>query len=285
MSQAKFRKLSSDELLIDPSYQRPIDEKRVARMADDFRPEMLGALEVSQRNGHFAVFDGQHRLAAAKLRDFDTLPCLVHTDMTVSEEADLFNRLQRDRKGVHPVDAYKARLTAGDPTITEIEKILSSTGFAVRYKPGPAAIASVKTLERVYQRGNLADTLKFITDAWGGDPSSTDWTLIEAVSQILLGYADRIGPVQMDKIRREPPIVFIRRAKARSLQQGRAAHASSRPLLLVTELRKAMDLQGPPSVLTPQQVREIRESSETLTALAKRFGVSHPTIRRARQAA
>ena len=71
-----------EDLFVDPSYQRTLDEKRVDRIASEFDPALLGTREVSARNGRSAVFDGQHRLAALRKIGRRSVPCIVHRELS-----------------------------------------------------------------------------------------------------------------------------------------------------------------------------------------------------------
>lgn len=74
-------------------YQRHLNANRVKRIAAEFDERIANAPKVSYRNGHYYVFDGQHTIAALKLRnnncDLDIL-CKVYTGLTEAEEALLF---------------------------------------------------------------------------------------------------------------------------------------------------------------------------------------------------
>lgn len=247
MPTTKYRKLPVGELLIDHAYQRPLDEKRVAKIAGDFRPEMLGVLEVSHRNGHYAVFDGQHRLRAIELVGFEQVGCLVHSGMTVAQEADLFNRLQRERKGIHAADAFRARRVAGEEHVEAIYRIVEAHGYKIATHPTAEIISSPKALERIYKRGNLPETLALLRSLWSGDEKSTYWTLIDALSTFEQGYGHRLDEPTLARLRETPAAVVIRRAASRSAARdwrggGTIAHVDD----VLAELRKATGLRGAP---------------------------------------
>lgn len=241
---ARFKKVPTDELTIDKGYQRPLDERRVAKMVADFRPEMLGVLEVSRHNGKCAVFDGQHRLAAAQELGIETLPCLVHEGMSREQEADLFFRLQRDRKTVHPIDAFRARLAAGDATVAEIYRLVHSAKFVIGYKASERVIAAVRTLEKLHQRRVLTETLELL-GCWDGDPACTDMALIAGVGKFVEGYAHRITDEHREQLAAVPAAKILRNASSRQIRAGRAAHRSQLADQVVVELRKITNLSGP----------------------------------------
>lgn len=242
---SKYQRLPVADLIVDDGYQRRLDEKRVQRMAKDFRPEMLGTLEVSRHNGRSAVFDGQHRLAAAKLVGLETLPCLVHSSMSREDEADLFYRLQRDRKAVHPVEAFKARLVAGDPGVAEIHRLASDAGFVVGYKPSADRIAAVATLERVHARGVLGETLELM-GLWKGDVGVTDAGFIDGLSLLVQGYGHRLSSDVRSKLRAVSAALIVRNAMSRMMRERGYTQTQNKSHYVLTELRKTADLTGAP---------------------------------------
>ena len=71
-------------------YQRHLNANRVKRIAAEFDERIANAPKVSYRNGHYYVFDGQHTIAARKLRnnncDLDIL-CKVYSGLTEQERS------------------------------------------------------------------------------------------------------------------------------------------------------------------------------------------------------
>lgn len=108
--------LSVEDIFADYTYQRELDAPRVKRMAAEWNRRLVGIVEVSDRGTfatpRYAVVDGQHRWAAARL--LDPAPMLVvnvHEGLTVDEEAQLFDGLNRNRKQTNTWDHWKARFT------------------------------------------------------------------------------------------------------------------------------------------------------------------------------
>lgn len=180
----RYKKVPLDKLIVDPAYQRELDEKRVEKIVTEFDPALLGTLEVSVRNGKSAVFDGQHRLAALKEVGETSAPCLVHEGLSVPEEAMLFVRLQTERRALKPLDRFKARLRAGEEEALEIAQAAKDAGYVISSGGGDDnRIGAVTALDRVYQRGGpplLQDAL-FLLSTWKGEPGGTDGALIEGL--------------------------------------------------------------------------------------------------------
>ncbi|MCD8160531.1 MAG: hypothetical protein LUE61_05000 [Clostridiales bacterium] len=72
------------------SYQRSLSVARVRRIAQNFDERIANKPKVSCRDGKFYVFDGQHTIAARRLRNNgEDLPvaCKVYYGLTVQTEA------------------------------------------------------------------------------------------------------------------------------------------------------------------------------------------------------
>lgn len=243
---ATYKKLPITELLVDDRYQRPLDQARVGRIVKKFDPAQFGVLEVSDRGGTYAVFDGQHRLVAARKLGMERVPCLVHTNVSPEREAELFVAHQAGRKGVTSVERFKARVFAGDPVANEVYEAVAASPF---YIDGHArdgwSIRSVTALERVYHMGLLPQVLDTIADLWGGDDRATDPGLIEGMALLIEGYDNRLDGRALRRLRATPPIDIVRRSL------GRMSYASSkssdRRMAVLAELRKISGVRGRPS--------------------------------------
>jgi hypothetical protein len=224
---AQYRRIPLASLFIDLRYQRPLDEARVARMARDFRPNMLGTLEVSAREkDRYAVFDGQHRFETLLQTSEKTAPCLVHSDLTPKQEAELFVRLQLDRVSVKPLYRFKALIFAGDEEATALAQAVREAGYVIEDDPrNPRAIRAAHALENIWQRGG-AELIKrtfSIVDTWvEAEDTQMPGVLIEGLAIFL----DRIkGDLDEKALRRklsETPTSQIRlRANAAMRAQGK----------------------------------------------------------------
>jgi hypothetical protein len=242
---ATYKRVPTDSLYVDDRYQRPVDALRVKRMAKHFDEALLGALDVSQRNGagSYAVFDGQHRLEASKLAGVTTVPCLVHKGLKPEEEAELFVALQRQRKTISAVDRFRARVFMSDPMALTIDEIVQACGYQISQWTKNDGIRAVTTLERIFRRGNLHETLTLTRDLWGGDDKSADGALLDGLSVVEQGYGHRLTDEVRDKLRAVAPVVIIRRA-AGPLGSGGSGIAPH----VAREIRKVAGLSGRPRV-------------------------------------
>lgn len=242
---SRYKRMPLDTLVVDPTYQRELDEARVENIAENFDPALLGTLEVSRRNGKSAVFDGQHRLAALRKRGAKDAPCLVHEGLSVPEEAVLFVNLQTKRKSLRPMDRFKARLVAGEDRAKTINMLARANGYTVTDGGHPRQIGAVAALDRVYDRGGdvLLDLTFHFLKIWRDEPRSTDGALIEG-----LGIAiQRFGQDKRWEVAEEmlPTITansLLRKAVA-SLEMG--GGSASRPQAVAKEIGRLVGIRGP----------------------------------------
>jgi hypothetical protein len=244
-SVSRYKQVPLDDLIVDPAYQRVLDESRVDRIAEEFDPALLGTLEISVRNGKCAVFDGQHRLEALRRRGAAKAPCLVHTGLSVPEEAMLFVNLQTQRKNLRPIDRFRARLVAGEEQATAIREIADGYGYTITDGGHPREIGAITALDRVYARGgmDLLHSMFSLLVIWQGEPRSTDGALIEGLGLATERYrADRRWDRAPDALAEITATSLLRKAVA-SLEMG--GGSGSRPQAVAKEIGRLVGIRGP----------------------------------------
>lgn len=198
--------ISAADMFADPTYQRVLDVHHARRMSASWDRRLAGIIEVSDRgpdaSPRYAVIDGQHRWAAARyLADPPQLVANVHEGLTVAGEAELFDKLNRQRKQMTTWDHWKARRTAGDPLVAAIEHTVIVGGLKVVEGGGASGgVACVASLEKIATSagglGLLADTLDHLAGAWSDLPvSAFEAPLVLGVALVLDTFADLVdGP-------------------------------------------------------------------------------------------
>jgi hypothetical protein len=118
---------SPDQLLIDEIYQRSLgascSQTLIRRIAMYWDWSLCQPLFVARRaDGNLYVVDGQHRLAAARLRgDIWQLPCVVTSfESSAEDEAASFVALNQQRRPLNKLELFKAALAAGDFEASQI---------------------------------------------------------------------------------------------------------------------------------------------------------------------
>jgi hypothetical protein len=186
------------DLIVDHTYQRPVEERFVRIMAQDFDETLVGCIDVSEREGGvYAILDGQQRFEVMKLNGKTTCFASVFTDMTLQDEAGFFFRKNKDRRAMKGYFGFRARVIAGDPAANEVEEVVRTAGFAL----GPvtdhtdvigAVIACEKAmiLNSPVRRDCLSPALRLIGAAWRGRDYSLNGTVIVGLAQFWKAFAD-----------------------------------------------------------------------------------------------
>lgn len=195
----EYRVLLVDQLFVDDRYQRPVSHF-ADQIVGDWNPMQVGALIVAERaDGTFAVVDGQHRLAAARTIGERFLPCVVLREITLEQEAELFAKLQTERRNVRPTQRFRAEVVAGKPRAVFIARELERRDIELTQTSGRMAsansLAAIAALESVYDRDpdTLVEVLDLLVAAWPQTRGRFANELIRGVAAFLFAHpqADR----------------------------------------------------------------------------------------------
>lgn len=127
-----IRTLSTSQLTSGLPYQRPVLQKDVDKIIREWNGREITPVVVSFRDGKFNVVDGQHHIEAMRQkaggRDV-IVPCIIHTGMTYEQEAELYARLDRDKKRLTLRQYIKAVVEAGSDAniISDLKKSYLNT--------------------------------------------------------------------------------------------------------------------------------------------------------------
>lgn len=144
-----FQMVHKNDLHIDrEAYQRTPARNRILRIAREWSWVACGCLIVASRaGGRLWVIDGQHRkLAADKRSDIETLPCLIFQADKLAEEAKGFDRVNTVRGPVSSIACHKARKTAGDPVVIEVDEMIRESGYSPGKNGSPFKVQCVKRI-------------------------------------------------------------------------------------------------------------------------------------------
>lgn len=177
--------LRPEEIDIDPSYQRsieaPASQTLIRKIAQHWNWDLCQPLVVASRpSGALMVIDGQHRLAAARLRgDIDQMPCTIVHYASAADEAASFVHLNQQRRPLTRIELFKAAVASEDPEAGAIAAAMAEAGLTLalhsnymNWKPGmvhniggierawrkhgrPATTAAMKVLAHAYPRETL----------------------------------------------------------------------------------------------------------------------------------
>jgi hypothetical protein len=160
-------KVKIADMVVDEKYQRPLSEKFVQKIVDNFDEKQFGVIVCNLRwNGEYAVVDGQHRLEAATRRGRKQLDTVVF-EIDATEEGKLFSALQANRRAASPIETHKALVFSKDPDAVALDRVVRNNGFRV----ATDSISAVGRMRQQISRGwtlkNLDKALKVVAGTWG----------------------------------------------------------------------------------------------------------------------
>ena len=188
-----LQNLLTSELGIDPQYQRSIEtgpsQSLIRKIAQHWNWDLCQPLVVAARpTGEMMVIDGQHRLAAARLRgDIDQLPCVVVRYASAADEAASFVHLNQQRRPLSKLDVFKAAVASEDPEACAILAAMEAAGLSVAphvnctaWKPG--MVSNIGGIEAAWRKYGSAIAAKAL------------WVLAASYPGEVLQYAGTIFP-------------------------------------------------------------------------------------------
>ena len=230
-----IRTLSTSQLTSGLPYQRPVLQKDVDKIIREWNGREITPVVVSFRDGKFNVVDGQHHIEAMRQkaggRDV-IVPCIIHTGMTYEQEAELYARLDRDKKRLTLRQYTKAVVEAGsDANIMEVKRLTEEVGFiwALGEPTGePFEIAPIRALINAHQLLGgeaFARMLSLLAGAWQGTPNSLRASMLSGMALFVKTYeaelSDRafirrmsiVGPEEIIRLGRIETDVGLRFAR------------------------------------------------------------------------
>lgn len=140
-----------------PRYQRDESPEFIRRWTKEYDERLVGTLVISERDEDlFYVIDGWHRrqITMGKFGPDHELKCEVHTNLSEAEEADMFDKLDTQRRKLSPRDHFAGRLRMGGLVEKDIVRILAYHGVGVVLtKAGggtPSQTGAHQTLYEIY---------------------------------------------------------------------------------------------------------------------------------------
>jgi hypothetical protein len=199
------------ELHLDDSYQRSTDNggsiALIKRIAQTWDWRMCLPLVVSKRDdGTLWVIDGQHRLAAAKLRgDIPFLPCCVGVYGSVADEAAMFVAMNRARKPMNRLDDFHAAIAGGDAEALQIRQIITEAGFTVSRKTGsqswvPGEVAFTSAIAKVLRKHGAAicaSALTTMAEAFPDEVLNAGASMFTALTKLSINPPEGYDPDRM----------------------------------------------------------------------------------------
>jgi hypothetical protein len=210
-------------------YQRPVNNRIVNEITDNFSTDLFGIPCVNQRpDGKLYLVDGQHRIAAAtrKFGPDHVVECEVLHLRGPREEARIFRLRNLVRCSPTKQVLFKGALTERDPVALEIRDILREYGLTIhlegRVAPTKDHITNTGGMETVrarYGAQGLRKTLDLVTTCWRGQGYATSSQVLVGVAEFLKRCSDQTA-FRYDRVTtifRGIPLDTVR-ARAQSLR-------------------------------------------------------------------
>lgn len=127
-----YRIVPVSKMFADYTYQRPVNEKWLRSIVRNFDLSLANTITLSDRgDGQYAIIDGNHTANAIQicLGDDYSVLCKVYIGLTVSNEADMFFKLNKQRKSVNIAEKIKAGIVAGEASSVRYIEYMEKHGF------------------------------------------------------------------------------------------------------------------------------------------------------------
>lgn len=190
-----------DRIRVDHNYQREIKPARVQQILREFnwsqfQPVMLA----EQEDGTFTVFDGQHRVAAARAHpNISEVPAAVVRLSGTQSEAAAFIGVNVNRTGISTIEKFWAGIEAGDKNMLRVRDVLARADCevlqAIGIKPSANKTAAVTAVDRSIRNFGEAAVIEAcisLSSAWHKDNGALNGIFITALSRLYRNNKDLI---------------------------------------------------------------------------------------------
>lgn len=224
-----------DAIIVDHNYQRDVKPHLVAKILRKFEWKKFGRVcLVEHADGRFTVYEGQHRVAAARAHPkISAVPAAVVKVGGLKDEADAFLGMNVDRISVTPVERYWAGLAAGDAVLIRVRDVLARAGCAVVPSSGGStgshmtnAVSAVQRAIGRYGDAAVVKACRTLKDAWPDDKGAQSGTVINALARIYRGNAEVATDRMVQMLRQKPRAQLSADAEAMRKISGGAAETN-----------------------------------------------------------
>lgn len=197
-----------DRIHVDHNYQRELRPQRVRQILREFCWSRFTPVQLAERDdGQFNVFDGQHRVEAARQHPLiDAVPAAIVRLDGLREEAGAFLGVNVNRSAVSTIEKYHAGLEAGDPEMMRICAVLEEAGCEVVPAQGiglkssrTQAVTAVGRSIKYFGEGATSFACEMLRTAWPDDANAQKGILIQAIARIHRGN-ERLSKTRLTEV-------------------------------------------------------------------------------------
>ena len=167
--------IAVNDMKVDYSYQRPLDMKRVENLANNWDDAKANLIHVSLRHDGFYVIDGNHTRTAYEMAGGDVLPCRIHENLTIQDEAKLFYELNSTHKNPKFIEMLKARAEAGCEKEKNYIHCMDMSGLPYSLQQGTGKIRCHAALFTIYKMTTDTIMLRALRTAWDAADGRTEF--------------------------------------------------------------------------------------------------------------
>jgi len=213
----------------DMIYQRPTNEARVRKMRDEFDPDLLGVVTLSDRgpqpdNLQYAILDGGHRVDLYHLMDWTDQRILsqVYKDLTIQQEAHIYSVMNSERVRPTTLNLFLARVASKDPAACLLKEAVEAGGavLSTDYRPGSRYFRAIAEAERVFKVAGpevVRQAVWCMTEAWAdrGEQDTYPGSVFSGIAYILHNFKGRVDVLGLaEKLKDVTPHLIMNQAKA-----------------------------------------------------------------------
>jgi hypothetical protein len=193
----KLRWLRLVDLVVDPTYRRPIEGKGrqiVSRIAQSFSWSCFTPVVVAPvAEDKFAIIDGQYRATAAALVGFENVPCQI-VMATQEEQAAAFRAINRLAVRASRMSLQAAALGASDPSAVRLADICARADVEPLRYPVPVerqvagqtmAVGAITQCLKRFGEETLITALQCVTQTTNNKPGMLSARMIKALCEVL----------------------------------------------------------------------------------------------------
>jgi hypothetical protein len=185
------------DLVVDPSYQRPIvgmGRRNVQRIAEAFSWSCFAPVIVSPiEGGKFAIIDGQHRTTAAAILGFESVPCQMVIAAREGQAA-AFKAINGTTTSISKLALHAAALVANEPWAVQVAHVCMRANVEILRYPVPTekqaagqtlAVGAISQCIKQYGEKTLITALKCVTQTSNNQPGALSARTIKALCAVL----------------------------------------------------------------------------------------------------
>lgn len=205
-------------------YQRPLSTRRVQAIANQWDETLANEPKLSFRDGKYYCFDGQHTIAARKLRnggkDLD-IRAKVYTGLTYEEEAWEEAHQHDNVKRMSALERVKALYEAKDRDVLNMFAATNGLGIEMSFfmSEKDNKINCLDTALSIYRKlgaPKYIEILSLIRDTWGGAYPCYNSQIVRGVADFSARYSGRFSRQNfIKKLSAVHPVALMRDAKLR----------------------------------------------------------------------